>query len=125
MIKSLVQGLEERDTTKISPPKILSPKTPNTFAPTGKKPAEYSPVLTPSRSLQSNLNIDKVILPVTPSRTPKAKNPRLAEHPESPSWFVSGSPRPIPMHDGMISNSSARKGRRLTVENDLNELNSK
>ena len=85
-------------------------------------------VLAPSRSVRSNM--DSASRGVAPS-TPKAKDRTNATKsfimsPGSPTTWYSqgGSPRPIPMHEGMKSNASARKGRRLTVEHDLERLQS-
>jgi hypothetical protein len=94
-----------------------------TPTPTAATPAHR--VLTPSRSIRSNLDQQ---LPTTP--TPKEKtgtSKSLLKSPGSPGFWhynhgQTGSPRPIPMHEGMKSNASARKGRRLTVENDLERL---
>lgn len=94
-------------------------------APTPTAATPVHRVLTPSRSIRSNLDQQ---LPTTP--TPKEKtgtSKSLLKSPGSPGFWhynhgQTGSPRPIPMHEGMKSNASARKGRRLTVENDLERL---
>jgi hypothetical protein len=85
-------------------------------------------VLTPSKSVHSNMGLPSG--DIVPSM-PKAKDRTTVTKsfimsPGSPvNWYSQGgSPRPIPMHEGMKSNASARKGRRLTVEHDLERLQS-
>lgn len=80
----------------------------------------HHPVLTPSRSIKANL--DRAPTTPTPKEKTKGGYSSTALSPGSPAWGY--SPRPIPMHEGMKSNASARKGRRLTVENDLERLQS-
>ena len=113
-IQALTDGMLGEQTR--SPISVVSPPVP--VGPT--TPAAH-PVLTPSRSIRSNLDH----APSTPTpREKKGANSSSLMSPGSPASYWGYSPRPIPMHEGMKSNASARKGRRLTVENDLERLQS-